>query len=83
MPRMVCTLWPPSWGTVRVFRQNFTLEDAIGSHAVAPLEALSGVFVTDQCHSSRVSTFLTSSHCKLRPNTEGETAINMATSVAF
>jgi hypothetical protein len=25
----------------------------------------------DQCHSSRVFTFLTSSHCKLRPNTEG------------
>jgi hypothetical protein len=25
----------------------------------------------DQWHSSRVSTFLTSSHCKLRPNTEG------------
>jgi hypothetical protein len=24
-----------------------------------------------QWHSSRVSTFLTSSHCKLRPNTEG------------
>jgi hypothetical protein len=25
----------------------------------------------DQWYSSRVSTFLTSSHCKLRPNTEG------------
>jgi hypothetical protein len=25
----------------------------------------------DQWHSFRVSTFLTSSHCKLRPNTEG------------
>ena len=29
--------------TVRVFRQKFTLEDAIGSHAVTPLEALAGV----------------------------------------
>jgi ABC-type multidrug transport system fused ATPase/permease subunit len=27
--------------------------------------------VCDQWHSSRVSTFLTCSHCKLRPNTEG------------
>jgi aryl-alcohol dehydrogenase-like predicted oxidoreductase len=26
----------------------------------------------DQWHSSQVSTFLTGSHCKLRPNTEGE-----------
>jgi hypothetical protein len=32
-------------GTVRVFREKFTLEGAIGSHT---------------CHSSRVSTFLTS-----------------------
>jgi hypothetical protein len=35
----------PAWqckgvGTVRVFRQNFTLEDAIEFHAFAPLEAL-------------------------------------------
>jgi hypothetical protein len=27
-------------GTVRVFRQKYTLEDAIGLHAFAPLEAL-------------------------------------------
>jgi hypothetical protein len=26
-------------GPVRVFRQKFTLEDTIGSHAFAPLEA--------------------------------------------
>ena len=37
--------------------------------AFAPLEALPAC---DQCQSSRVSTFLTSSHCKLRPNAEGE-----------
>jgi hypothetical protein len=29
-----------SFGTVRVFRQRFTLEDAIGIHAFVPLEAL-------------------------------------------
>jgi hypothetical protein len=28
---------------VRVFGQKFTIEDAIGSHAFAPLEALAGV----------------------------------------
>jgi hypothetical protein len=39
------------------FRQKFTLEDAIGH--------------SDRWHSSRKSTFLTSSHYKLRPNTEG------------
>jgi hypothetical protein len=53
-----------SEGTVRVFRQKFTLEDAIGSHA-------SSEQACDQWHSSRVFTFLTSSHCKLHPNTEG------------
>jgi hypothetical protein len=49
-------------GTVRVFRQNFTLEDAIGSSEQA----------CDQCHSSRVSTLLTGLHCALRPHTEGQ-----------
>jgi hypothetical protein len=29
--------------TVRVFRQEFTLEDAIVLHAIAPLEALACV----------------------------------------
>jgi hypothetical protein len=55
-------------GTVRVFRQKFTLEDAIEFHAFAPLEAL-------PCVTNDIplgcSPFLTSSHCKLRPNTEG------------
>jgi hypothetical protein len=39
-------------GTVSVFRQEFSLEDATGSHACS-LEA-----TCDQWHSSRVSTFL-------------------------
>jgi hypothetical protein len=64
-----------SWGcdccTVRDFRQKFTREDAIGLHAVAPLEALACVYhACDQCHSSRVSTFLPG-NCKLRPHTQG------------
>jgi hypothetical protein len=53
-------------GTVRVFRQKSTLEDAIEFHAFAPLEAL---HACDQWHSSWLSTFLTGSHCKSRPNT--------------
>jgi hypothetical protein len=58
--------------TVRVFRQKFTLEDAIEFHAFAPLQASSSTeHACDQWHSSRVSTFLTSSRCKLHPNTEG------------
>ena len=32
----------------------------------------------DQWHASRVSTPLTSSHCKLRPNTEGTLAYTLA-----
>ena len=39
--------WVGQRGTVRVFRQEFTLEDAIGSHAVAPLEALPCMRVTN------------------------------------
>jgi hypothetical protein len=34
------------FGTVHVFRQKFTLEDAIEFHAFAPLEALASVCVT-------------------------------------
>jgi hypothetical protein len=52
---------------VRVFRQKITLEDANGSHACS----LGSEQACDQWRFSRVSTFLTSSHCKLRPNTEG------------
>jgi hypothetical protein len=40
--------------TVRVFRLKFTLEDAIGSHAFAPLEAI--LHACDQWHYSREST---------------------------
>jgi hypothetical protein len=46
---------------VRFFRQKLTLEDAVGSHTCSL-----------QWHSSRVFTPLTGSHCKLRPNTEGQ-----------
>jgi parallel beta-helix repeat protein len=46
-------------GTVRVFRQERTLEDASSEHAC------------DQWDSSRVSTFLTGWHFIFRPNTEG------------
>jgi hypothetical protein len=53
-------------GPVRVFRHKFTLEDVIGSNARLKL-----LQACEQWHSSRVSTFLTSSHCKLCPNTEG------------
>jgi hypothetical protein len=58
------------FGTVRVFRQRFTLEDAIGSHACS-LQASRRV---TQWHSSRMFTPLTGSHCKLRPNAEGKTS---------
>jgi hypothetical protein len=54
--------------TVRVFRQQFTLEDAIGSHTCS-LEALAGV--CGKLHSSRVFTPLIGWHCKSHPNTEG------------
>jgi hypothetical protein len=54
--------WTGDNGTVRVFRQNFTLEDAIG-HMCARFK-----------HSSRVFTPLTSWHCKLRPTPEGATS---------
>jgi hypothetical protein len=49
------------------FRQKFTLEDAIGSHACS-LEAL---HTCDRWHSSREFIPLTSWDCKFRPNTEG------------
>jgi hypothetical protein len=46
-------------------------------HSTTPLvptpARLKLVQACEQCHSSRVSTFLTSAHCKLRPNTEGRT----------
>ena len=45
------------FGTVRVFRQGFALEDAIGSHACS-LEALALVCM-------RPITFLSGSHCLL------------------
>jgi hypothetical protein len=53
---------------VRVFRQEFTLEDAIGSHACL----LQANMCVTQWHSSRVPTPLTGWHCKFRPNTEGQ-----------
>jgi hypothetical protein len=56
-------------GTVRVFWQDFALDDAIGSHACS-FETLQ--CVCDQWYSSLVLTPLTGSHCKLRPNTEGQ-----------
>jgi phosphatidylinositol-3,4,5-trisphosphate 3-phosphatase/dual-specificity protein phosphatase PTEN len=49
--------------TVRVFRQKFTLEDAIGSYW--------SEHACGQWHSSRKFHSLTGSHCKLRRNTEG------------
>jgi hypothetical protein len=47
------------------FRQQFTLEDAIGSHAWS-LDA------SKRWHSSLLSTPRTVSHCTFRPNTEGQ-----------
>jgi hypothetical protein len=58
-----CRYWPNIEGTVRVFRQQFTLKDAIGSHACS-LEA-------SIWHSSRESTALTGWHCYLCRNIEG------------
>jgi hypothetical protein len=55
------------YGTVRVFRQGFTLEDSIGSHACS-LEA--NMRVTNGIPLGSPPP-LTDSHCKLRPNTEG------------
>jgi hypothetical protein len=55
-------------GTVRVFRQEFTPRMSL---SFTPLLHLKRCQACDQWHSSRVSTFLTSSQCKLRPNTEG------------
>ena len=54
-------------GTVPVFRQKFPLEDAIGPMHVR----LKLLHACGRWHSSQVSTFLTSPHCKLRPNPEG------------
>jgi hypothetical protein len=51
------------------FWQKFTFEEAIGSHACslqANMRVTKGIPLG-------CSTFLTSSHCKLRPNTEGAT----------
>jgi hypothetical protein len=59
---------PDEYGAVRVFRQKFTLEGAIGSH-VCSLQV--SMFV-NQWHSSRWFTPLTGWHCKLRPKTEGQ-----------
>jgi hypothetical protein len=36
------------------------------------------VIACDQWHASRVSTFFTSSHCKLRPNTEGQQPLTIS-----
>jgi hypothetical protein len=58
-------------GTVRVFRQEFALEDGIGSHACS-LEA--SMRVTNGIPLG-VFTPRTGSHCKLRPNTEGGTLL--------
>jgi hypothetical protein len=56
--------------TVRVFRQKFTLEECHLSFTPLLLR-LKLLQACDQWHASRVSTPLTSSHCKLRPNTGG------------
>jgi hypothetical protein len=56
-------------GAVRVFRQTFTHSRM--PLVPTPLLRLKRAGACDQWHSSRASTFLTSSHCKLRPNTEG------------
>jgi hypothetical protein len=60
----------PAHCTVRVFRPGISLEVAIEFHAFARLERC---HACDQCHSSRVFTPLTGSHCKLRPNNAGPT----------
>jgi hypothetical protein len=54
-------------GTVRVFREEFTLDDAVGSHACS-LEA--SRHVTNGIPLG-VSLLLPAAHCKLCPNTEG------------
>jgi hypothetical protein len=53
-------------GTVRVFRQKITLEDATGSHPARLKRA--GVWSMAFLSGGH---FLTGSLCKLRPNTEG------------
>jgi hypothetical protein len=53
---------------VRVFRQRSTL----GGMPLVPTPArLKLLQACNQCHSSRVPTFLTSPHRQLHPNTEG------------
>jgi hypothetical protein len=42
-PRTLADSYFPTFGTVRVYRQKFTLEDAIELHAFALLEALPGM----------------------------------------
>jgi hypothetical protein len=62
-------------GTVRVFRQKFTLDDAIGSHACS-LQAI-------RCVTNGIPLgcpLLTGSHCKFRPNTEGSTEVRLTKS---
>jgi hypothetical protein len=49
------------------FRQKFTL----GMPLVPTPARLKLLHACDQWHSSLLSTFLTSSHCKMRPNTKG------------
>jgi serine/threonine protein kinase len=53
--------------TAAFFRQKRTPDDAIGTHTCS----LQALYACDQSHSSRLSTFLTGSHCKMRPNTKG------------
>jgi NADH dehydrogenase FAD-containing subunit len=61
-------------GTVRAFRQNFTIENGIGSYACS-LEALEGVRPMAFLMGGH---FLTGLHCKLRPNTEGTGMVDLA-----
>jgi hypothetical protein len=56
-----------NWYGAAFFRQKFALEDVIGSHACS---IAASKRVTNSIPLVR-PTFLTSSLCKLRPNTEG------------
>jgi hypothetical protein len=57
------------FGAVRVFDSNLHSRMPL---IPTPLLRLKLLQACDQWHSSRASSFLTSSHCKLRPNTEGQ-----------
>jgi hypothetical protein len=59
------------WSAVRVFGQNFPLEDAIEFHAFAPLEA--SMRVTNGIPLG-CSLLLPVRHCNFHPNTKGEPA---------